>query len=148
MRGRSFHTIAIATFSVFALTACPADEPTDRPAVDPAPDRPAVEEPAAPVNLPEGVTQADFEEGRRLFTGQPACHACHGPQATGTALAPDLTDDRWINVEEPTMAEVMRIIREGVPDPVEAPAPMPPMGGARLTDDQIRALAAYVLGLN
>jgi mono/diheme cytochrome c family protein len=147
MRGRYLNTIAIATASIFLLTACPADEPApaDRPA---DPDRPATEAPAAPADLPEGVTQADYEEGRRLFTGQGGCHACHGPQATGTALGPDLTDAEWLNAAEPTMDEIMRVIREGVAQPVRYPAPMPPMGGARLTDAQIHALAAYILALN
>lgn len=147
MRGGYLKTLTVATVSVFLFTACPADEPaTDQPAAQP--DQPTAEEPAVAMDLPEGVEQQDFEEGRRLFTAQGGCHACHGPQATGTQLGPNLTDDQWLNVAEPTMDEVMRVIREGVTQPVEYPAPMPPMGGARLTDDQIHALAAYVIGLN
>lgn len=150
MRGRSFNTLAIATLSVLVLTACPADEDAE-PAVDtdlPTTEQPAADEPAAPADLPEGVTQEDFQEGRRLFTAEGGCHACHGPQATGTQLGPDLTDDTWLNIEEPTMTAVMQVIQEGVSQPVEHPAPMPPMGGARLTDDQVHALASYVVGLN
>lgn len=147
MGGGYLKTLAMAMASVLIFTACPADEPAaDRPAAEP--DRPATEQPDVPADLPEGVTQQDFEEGRRLFTGQGGCHACHGPQATGTQLGPNLTDDQWLNVAEPTMDEVMRVIREGVPQPVEYPAGMPPMGGARLTDAQIHALAAYVIALN
>ncbi len=147
MRGRYWKTLSIAFVSVFLFTACPADEPADQPPADPAPP-PAPEEPMAPVDLPEGVTQEDFQEGQRLFVGQGGCAACHGPQAQGTALGPDMTDGEWLNVEEPTMDEVMRVIREGVAQPVRYPAPMPPMGGARLTDDQIHALSAFILGLN
>jgi mono/diheme cytochrome c family protein len=146
MRGRTFNTLAIAITSVFVLTACPGDDPpADSPPVQP--DRPTAEEPVA-MDLPEGVTQADYDQGRQLFTGQGGCAACHGPQATGTGLGPDLTDDTWLNVAEPTMDEMMRVIREGVSQPVQYPAPMPPMGGARLTDDQIHALAAYIMALN
>jgi mono/diheme cytochrome c family protein len=146
MRGGYLKTLTVATASVFLLTACPADEPAERPAAEP--DRPTAEEPAVAMDLPEGVTQQDFEEGRRLFTGQGGCHACHGPQATGTQLGPDLTDDVWLNAEEATMDEIMRVIREGVAQPVQYPAPMPPMGGARLSEAQIHALAAYILALN
>jgi mono/diheme cytochrome c family protein len=147
MRGGYLKTLAIAMASVMFLTACPGDEPaTDRPAADP--DRPAPTQPDLAMDLPEGISQEDFEEGRRLFTGQGGCHACHGPQATGTQLGPDLTDDQWLNVAEPSMDEVMRVIREGVAQPVQYPAPMPPMGGARLTEAQIHALSAYVIGLN
>lgn len=146
MRGGYLKGLTIATVSVLVFTACPADdEPADRP-MDA--DRPATEEPAVAMELPEGVTQQDYDEGRRLFTGQGGCAACHGPQATGTQLAPDLTDDRWLNVNEPTMDEIMRVIREGVAEPVEYPAPMPPMGGARLNEEQVHALAAYILALN
>jgi mono/diheme cytochrome c family protein len=147
MRGGYFRTFAIATASVLVFAACQSDEPaTDRPAAEP--ERPAMEQPGVAMDLPEGITQEDFEEGRRLFTGQGGCHACHGPQAAGTQLGPNLTDSEWLNVEEPTMEEVTRVIREGVAQPVRYPAPMPPMGGARLTDPQIHALAAYIMGLN
>jgi mono/diheme cytochrome c family protein len=150
MRGGHLKTLTIAMASALFLTACPGDDPApDRPAADP--DRPAPTQPGQPgmaMDLPEGVTQEEFDEGRRLFTGQGGCHACHGPQATGTQLGPNLTDDQWLNVSEPSMDEVMRVIREGVQQPVQYPAPMPPMGGARLTDDQIHALAAYVIGIN
>lgn len=148
MRGRSFNTLAIAAFSVLLLTACEADD-ADRPATDvdrPAPEAPA--DPMPPADLPAGVTAEDWQEGRRLFTGQGGCAACHGPQAAGTQLGPDLTDDQWLNVAQPTMDEIMRVIREGVSPPVQYPAPMPPMGGARLSDDQVHALAAYIMALN
>jgi mono/diheme cytochrome c family protein len=145
MRGGYLKGLAIATVSVLVFTACGGDEPADRPMDT---DRPVTQEPAAPMDLPEGITQEDYEEGRRLFTGQGGCAACHGPQATGTALAPDLTDDQWLNAAEPTMDEIMRVIREGVAQPVQYPAPMPPMGGARLNDAQVHALAAYILAIN
>lgn len=150
MRCRYPSLLAFAVAAVVAFAACDTgdDRPAD-PAADPAP--PAQQptaQPAAPADLPEGVTQEDFEEGRRLFTGQGGCHACHGPNATGTALAPDMTDGEWLNVEAPTMEGIMAVIRSGVAQPVQYPAPMPPMGGARLTDDQIHALAAYILALN
>jgi mono/diheme cytochrome c family protein len=148
MRGGYLKGLAIAIVSVLVFTACPGDEPADRPAVDGTTDRPAAQQPTAPMDLPEGVTQEDYEEGRLLFTGQGGCAACHGPQATGTALAPDLTDDQWLNAAEPTMDEIMRVIREGVAQPVQYPAPMPPMGGARLSEAQVHALAAYILAIN
>jgi mono/diheme cytochrome c family protein len=34
-----------------------------------------------------------------------------------------------------------------VPTPKKAPAPMPPMGGASLSPDQVKAAAAYVHSL-
>ena len=43
---------------------------------------------------------------------------------------------------------MVRIITEGVPKPKQHPAPMPPKGGAALTDDQVKAVAAYEYSLS
>ena len=112
------------------------------------------EEPAAAdadaeqeVNLAAGVSQEQFDQGRQLFSGQAGCQACHGPSAGGTQLAPDLTDAEWLNVPEPTVEALAGIIRSGVPQPREYPAPMPAMGGASLNDAQIQALAGYIASI-
>lgn len=156
MRVRQWKTLAMATVAALALSACggeTADDAADQPGTpDPATQGP-VADPAEPggdlaADLPEGVTQEQFQEGRQLFTGQGACHACHGPQATGTQLAPDLTDDEWLNVSGRDYDEIVELIQTGVPQPVEHPGPMPPMGGASLDDQQINALAAYVVGIS
>ena len=39
-------------------------------------------------------------------------------------------------------------VTTGVPKPKSHPAPMPPMGGASLSPDQIKAVAAYVYSLS
>lgn len=147
MRGRQWKTLAMATVATLALSACggdAAEEPMDTTGETGAP-APAEQEVA--VNLPEGVTQEDFQQGKQLFTGQGGCHACHGPKATGTQLAPDLTDSDWLNLSGPNMDEVVQLIKSGVPQPEEHPGPMPPMGGANLSDEQVRALASYVVGI-
>jgi mono/diheme cytochrome c family protein len=41
-------------------------------------------------------------------------------------------------------AGIAKTITEGVSQPKEYRSPMPPMGGAQLTPDQVSALAAYV----
>ena len=38
----------------------------------------------------------------------------------------------------------MHTVMHGVPQPKQHQAPMPPMGGARLTREQAHAVAAYV----
>jgi len=45
-------------------------------------------------------------------------------------------------------AGILKTIRDGVPQPKEYRSPMPPMGGAQLTPDQLSALAAYVWALS
>jgi mono/diheme cytochrome c family protein len=90
-------------------------------------------------------------QGQTIFAGS-TCVACHGPQAGGTALAPDLTDGVWLNVEagQPLESQIAAVIRTGVAAPKDPAhtAPMPPMGGGTFTDDQIAALAAYIVSLN
>ena len=60
---------------------------------------------------------------------------------------PDLTDGEWLN-NDGRYAGIINTIRTGVPQPVNAPAPMPPMGGTPLTDEQLRAVAAYEYSLS
>jgi mono/diheme cytochrome c family protein len=45
-------------------------------------------------------------------------------------------------------AGILKIIKEGVPTPKEYRSPMPAMGGAELTSDQLAAVAAYVWALS
>jgi mono/diheme cytochrome c family protein len=147
MRGRNWNVLALLTVVAMGLGACGGDGGTeDLPDTQP----PATDAAAAgdqQVTLAEGVTQEQFDEGRQLFTGQGGCHACHGQQATGTQLAPNLTDGEWLNVSGPVVSEIAQLIQTGVPQPVEHPAPMPPMGGANLTEAQVQALAAYVASI-
>ena len=88
--------------------------------------------------------------GDSIFHGQVAggtCTACHGQDAKGTAVAPDLTDNKWINGDG-SYDFIVQTVTTGVPKPKEHPAPMPPKGGAQLTDDQVKAVAAYVYSLS
>ena len=92
------------------------------------------------------------EEGRAAYTahGQVAggtCTACHGQDAKGTAVAPNLTDAEWLNGDG-SYDFIVQTITNGVPKPKQHPAPMPPKGGASLTDDQVKAAAAYVYSLS
>ncbi len=93
------------------------------------------------------VDQALVDRGREVFNGAGGCTACHGSDATGTTLAPDLTDDPWLNVDG-SYGAVAGVIRTGVSRPKEYPAPMPPKGGASLSDPQVCAVAAYVYSLS
>lgn len=99
---------------------------------------------------PVGVSAVRQDPGEALFRGKGNCFTCHKQDGTGTPLAPDLTDDEWLNFDDgrPTVEAVATLIREGVARPVQHPAPMPPMGGARLSDTEIEQLAAYVLRLS
>jgi mono/diheme cytochrome c family protein len=97
--------------------------------------------------LPPGVTPEMVAAGQQIFTGAGGCMACHGPDATGTPLAPNLTDNEWINISGRNYDEIVNLIKTGVPTPKQAPAPMPPRGGSNITDDQVNQVAAYVVSL-
>jgi cbb3-type cytochrome c oxidase subunit III len=95
---------------------------------------------------PQGATAEDVTAGQQIFTATGNCFTCHGPDAKGTALAPNLTDSEWINIDG-TFAAIQQVVKTGVATPKEHPAPMPAMGGVQLSDDQIRQVAAYVWSL-
>jgi mono/diheme cytochrome c family protein len=88
--------------------------------------------------------------GDSIFHGKAAggaCLMCHGADAKGTpGLAPNLTTSKWLNGDG-TYAFIVKTVQNGVPEPKQNPAPMPPMGGAQLTPEQVRAVAAYVYSL-
>jgi hypothetical protein len=62
-------------------------------------------------------------------------------------LGPDLTDKKWL-WSDGSYAGIAKTITDGVMQPKQYRSPMPPLGGAQLTADQVSALAAYVWGLS
>ena len=100
-----------------------------------------------PALLPEGVTAAMVTEGRDLFNGGGICFTCHTVEATGGPLAPDLTDDVWINVDG-EYASIVELVKTGVAQPIEHPGAMLPRAGMPLTDEQVNAVAAYAYMLS
>lgn len=140
--------LALAT----ALGACgdqaqradaPAAEPAT-PATDAAPGVSATS-PDVAGELPAGVTMQMVNQGQQLYGT--VCVACHGPGGAGTPLGPALNDDQWLNIDGSYDAMV-NVINTGVAQPVEHPAPMPARGGGSFTEEQIRAIAAYVYTLS
>ncbi|MES2359148.1 MAG: c-type cytochrome [Gemmatimonadota bacterium] len=107
--------------------------------------RPAAAQAAATVDCPP-VDQALTNRGRTVFSGAGNCFACHGANAKGTPLAPDLTDAQWLNIDG-SYAAIAGLVRTGVPNPKQHSAPMPPMGGGTLSAAQVCAVAAYVYSL-
>ena len=95
--------------------------------------------------LPEGVTEAMVQEGQTIFMGAGLCAVCHGMDGSG-AVGPNLTDGEWLTGEG-TYPELIDQITNGV-SPAEVKnalgAIMPPKGGSAITDDQVKAVAAYV----
>ena len=100
-----------------------------------------------PDSLPAGVTPAAIAQGKKLFSGEGLCFSCHGPEAKGL-VGPDLTDRTWL-LGTGTFDEIVARIVEGVPaGKSKSGVIMPPKGGAKLKDEQLRAIAAYVWSLS
>ena len=99
----------------------------------------------------DSITPAMIALGDSVYHGKVGggtCAVCHGPDAKGTTgLAPDLTDGTWLHGDG-SYAFIVGLVEQGVPDPKQFPAPMPAKGGANLTPDQVRAVAAYVYSLS
>jgi glucose/arabinose dehydrogenase/mono/diheme cytochrome c family protein len=137
------------------VTPCPsATAPAGNP-VEPVAQPPEGTHPnagAAGNNLPvpEGATREMVALGERIYRGQvggAACTGCHGDSGQGTPLGPDLTGKKWL-WSDGTYAGIKKTITEGVAAPKQYRSPMPPMGGAQLTPDQVSALAAYVWAIS
>jgi glucose/arabinose dehydrogenase/mono/diheme cytochrome c family protein len=105
---------------------------------------------AASLPIPAGATNQMVVLGDRIYHGQvggATCTGCHGANATGTALGPNLTDTEWL-WGDGSYAAIAKTIAAGVPQPKQFRSPMPPMGGAELSSDQVSAVAAYIWGLS
>lgn len=96
-----------------------------------------------------GGDAALVQQGQQVFTGPGNCQTCHMPNGQGGPLAPNLADNQWLWFEQqPQLDELTALIKTGVTAPKEHPAPMPAMGGGTLSDEQLRAVAVYVLSLS
>ena len=103
--------------------------------------RPAV------AQAPAAVTAAAIAQGDSLFHTTGNCYACHGANAQG-AVGPNLTDAEWIHSDGSYDAIVKQINVGVTAEQAKTKIPMPPKGGATITDDQVKAIAAYVYSLS
>jgi mono/diheme cytochrome c family protein len=101
---------------------------------------------AAQQDLPGATATAQDSLGKAVFTGKGNCHVCHGAEAKGGPLGPDLTDAEWLHIDGKAES-IADLIKKGVPAPKQFPAPMLPMGGAQLTDAEVQAVARYIVSL-
>lgn len=99
--------------------------------------------------LPEGVTMAMVDEGKTVFEGPGICVSCHGPSGEGIPnLGDNLTDDEWLHSDGSYEAIVETIMSGVTAEASTSGVPMPPRAATNITDDQVRAAAAYVWTLS
>lgn len=97
--------------------------------------------------LPAGVTAAMVTSGKTVFDGPGACYTCHGPAGAGTGLAPNLADAKWLH-SDGSYEGVLKTVTAGVPKPKESMIPMLPKGGTQITEEQVKAVTAYIWSLS
>jgi mono/diheme cytochrome c family protein len=146
----SIRFLAVSAVAALALYGCGGGETQDEAAPPAAtPETPAPQAAAPTGQLPEGVTAAMAEEGRTLFHGAGICFTCHGQDGVGAPnLGPALGDAEWLH-SDGSFEAIVNQINAGVPAAQsKSGTVMPPKGGAAtLTDEQVRAIAAYVYSL-
>jgi mono/diheme cytochrome c family protein len=94
--------------------------------------------------LAPGTTAEMVQQGEQLYGT--VCVSCHGQGGVGTQLGPALNDAQWIDIDG-EFSQIVNVIRAGVLQPRQFPSPMPPMDIDDFTNDQVRAMAAYVYSI-
>jgi glucose/arabinose dehydrogenase/mono/diheme cytochrome c family protein len=140
-----------------AITPVPCPSPTEPAgpiaaarAVPPEGTHPDAGSDTAALKAPAGATPAMLALGSRIYKGQvggATCTGCHGAAGTGSPLGPDLTNGKWL-WSDGSYQGIASTIAAGVAQPKQYRAPMPAMGGAQLSSDQLFAVAAYVWALS
>jgi len=103
--------------------------------------------PAAAQALPQGVTKEMVDKGNEIFHKAGLCYACHGQDAKGL-VGPNLTDDVWLH-SKGSFEEIVAQVTKGVTkEESKSGIPMPAKGGSSISDDEVKAVAAYVWSLS
>ena len=108
--------------------------------------------PAAPQSSSEAPAagasaSALIAKGDAVFHGPGNCYACHGNKGEGL-VGPNLTDSEWIH-SKGTLEDIEAQINHGVPkEESKSGIPMPPKGGSTISDEDVKACAAYVHSLS
>jgi glucose/arabinose dehydrogenase len=96
--------------------------------------------------IPPGASPRQVALGDRIFHGQArggTCAGCHGTDGKGTTMGSDLTSGKWL-WGDGSVQTITQTIAQGVPQPKDHTGVMPPMGGARLSQTDLTAVADYV----
>jgi glucose/arabinose dehydrogenase/cytochrome c5 len=155
VRGRIYRIVyssAAAAASGGQITQCPAAAAGAGPivAVSEKPPEGTNPDAGAKLPVPPGTSAEMVALGNRIFHGEvggAACTGCHGADGAGTPLGPNLADHQWL-WSDGSVDGIASSITQGVMQPKQYRAPMPPLGGAQLSPGQVKALAAYVWGLS
>ncbi len=101
---------------------------------------------ASAAAAPAPATPAVIAQGDSIFHGKGNCYACHGAGAQG-AVGPNLTDAEWIHSDGSYDAIVKQVTTGVAKEESKSGIPMPAKGGSTISDDEVKAVAAYVYSL-
>jgi mono/diheme cytochrome c family protein len=126
--------VAVAGLTLVALAACRGAGT-------------AAEAPDPVGALPRDITPAMIALGDSLFNNG-ACRRCHGQQGVGGNNGPSLTTGAWLHgagtFDRLVSTITTGVSREMLKDTSRRFAMNPRGGPMQLTDEQVRAIAAYV----
>jgi mono/diheme cytochrome c family protein len=138
-------TLASITALTLLFAACGGGEQQQSEA---APETAPPSAAATPAVMPAGVTAEMVAEGNTLFHGAGICLTCHGQNGTGvTGLGPALNDAEWLHSDGSYQAIVDQIMKGVTATESKSGVAMPAKGGSAITDEQVKAVAAYVYSL-
>jgi mono/diheme cytochrome c family protein len=96
----------------------------------------------APLPTPAGSTAAQVANGEKLYHAS-SCIGCHGADAKGTPLGPNLAGPAYL-WGDGSVAALDKTITEGVAQPKQFRSAMPAKGGAPLSASDVHDAAAYL----
>ena len=97
--------------------------------------------------LEANVSPELIAQGDKIYHGAGNCYACHGGNAEGL-VGPNLTDAEWIH-SKGTLDDIVAQVTHGVTkEESKSGVVMPPRGGSTISDDDVKAVAAYVYSLS
>ncbi|MCC6930797.1 MAG: cytochrome c [Gemmatimonadaceae bacterium] len=142
---RTLSSLVILTAIVAACGGGGEAKPEETPAAD------APAAPAAAASLdPATITPQMLALGDSLFhglIGATSCQACHGADGAQGTVAPVLADTEWLH-SDGSWEGIYNTVKNGVSQPKKFTSMMPPDGGVPMSDDQRRAVTAYVYKLS
>lgn len=144
-------TVGLAVSGLVAMACAGGDRPPwDTTASRPTSAPQTVSTPPQPVQgMPGEIIPGSVALGDSIFHGRVPtgiCYTCHGPDARGTQLGPNLTDGQWLHGDG-SLGFIVNTVTNGVSMPKQYPSVMPPFGQT-LSPEQIRAVATYVHSLS
>jgi glucose/arabinose dehydrogenase/mono/diheme cytochrome c family protein len=134
---------------VAAAATPPGAQSASRAELPPEGIHPDAGQAAAGLPVPPGSSSQQVALGARVFEGKvggATCAGCHGSDGKGSGIGADLTAGTWL-WSDGSVSGIEQTITQGVPHPKQHNGVMPPMGGVQLSQNDLKAVAAYVWAL-